>query len=412
MTTSDATRPTVDFDLLDSPSRAKSDGDWEALLDGGCPVAWSEHNGGMWVVSSYDAIAAVFRDWERFSSERFDPDRCAISFSTGKVPLMLPEEADPPRWYDLRRALAVILSPQAAERLRPRARYWAHQHLDRVCEQGHADLVDDLTVPVPSAVVMEWMGFPEEEWDWFRAAFHGVPAFPNGSPERRAASEAYGHVLERIVEEIADRRVSPRDDILTVLAHHEIDGEIVPDEIAHSLAFITLTGGVDTTTSLTGAAIAHLATHPADRQRLLDDPGLLATATEEFLRFYPPARTHARTVAVDTEFEGVSMKRGERVCVSEVAAGRDEAAFPDARAFVIDRNPNRHLSFGVGIHRCPGSHLARVEFTEMMTALLERMPDFAIDPAAIVEYPDWSMAGGYRNLPTTFTPSAPRGLSG
>ena len=202
-----------------------------------------------------------------------------------------------------------------------------------------------------------------------------------------------------------DRIASPRDDALTAIAHHEIDGVRLSEETALSIAFLTTAGGVDTTTSLTGAALLHLSQHPADRERLLNEPDLLPLATEEFLRYYPPARAHARIVAVDTVFEGVEMKQGDRVLLSEAAAGRDESAFENADEFVIDRNPNRHVSFGVGIHRCPGSHLARIEFSEMITAVLERMPDYEIALDGVEEYPDWAMVGGWRRMPATFTPN-------
>ena len=100
------------------------------------------------------------------------------------------------------------------------------------------------------------------------------------------------------------------------------------------------------------------------------------------------------------------MREGDEVLLSEVAAGRDAAEFPDADTFVIDRNPNRHVSFGVGIHRCPGSHLARITFSEMISAVLQRMPDYEIAPDQVVDYPDWAMVGGWQRMPATFTPSA------
>jgi cytochrome P450 len=405
MATERTTRPVIDFDLNAATSRAASDAAWAAVRATGCPVAWTEHNGGHWVITGYEQVAAAFRDWEHFSSARlFDPDRCAISFSNGTVPLLLPEESDPPEWKDHRRTIAALLSPLASEHLRGRARYWADHYLDRVIEQGACGLVEGYTVPVPASVVLEWMGFPRSEWEWFWTAFHGVSAHPNGTPEHRKATEAYADVMTRIIEELRDRVRAPRDDALTTIALHEVNGERISEDVAKSIAFLTVTGGIDTTTSFTGAALLHLAEHPTDRQRLLEDPDLLPLATEEFLRYYPPARTHARTVAVDTVFEGVEMKRGERVLLSEAAAGRDESAFERADEFVIDRDPNRHLAFGVGIHRCPGSHLARVEFTEMLTTVLRRIPDYAIDPAGVEEYPTWSMVGGWRRLPATFPP--------
>ena len=161
---------------------------------------------------------------------------------------------------------------------------------------------------------------------------------------------------------------------MTAISHHEIDGARIPREVAESIVFMTVGGGVDTTTALIGAALLHLTQFPDDRRRLLEEPDLLVTATEEFLRYYPPARTHARTVREDIEFAGCAMRKGDRVLLSEVSSGRDEAAFPAAEQFVIDRNPNRHLSFGVGIHRCVGSHLARIEFAEVLTAVLHAPP--------------------------------------
>ena len=159
---------------------------------------------------------------------------------------------------------------------------------------------------------------------------------------------------------------------MSAIVHHEIDGERIPRETAESIVFMTIGGGVDTTTALIGAALLHLSQVPDDKRRLIEEPELLVTATEEFLRFYPPARSHARTVTEDFEFAGCPMRAGDRVLLGEISAGRDGQAFPDADEFVIDRNPNRHVSFGVGLHRCVGSHLARIEFAEVITAVLGR----------------------------------------
>jgi cytochrome P450 len=273
-------------------------------------------------------------------------------------------------------------------------------------ETGEIEFVHDLTTVVPARVTLEWLGYPEEEWQWFADTFHGISAYPAGSPEHHEASKAYKPVLARIEEELHDRIVSPREDALTAIAHHEVDGERLSEDAAQSIAFLTTVGGIDTTTALAGGALLHLSAFPADRQRLLDEPELLPLATEEFLRFYPPARAHKRIVAVDTEFGGVQMQAGDEVLLSEVAAGRDESEFPDADTFVIDRNPNRHVSFGVGIHRCPGSHLARITFSEMISGVLARMPDYRIDPAQVIDYPDWAMVGGWQRMPATFTPIA------
>ena len=134
---------------------------------------------------------------------------------------------------------------------------------------------------------------------------------------------------------------------------------------------------------------------------LVADGALLDSATEEFLRFYPPARTHARTVTHDVEFAGCPMHAGT-VLLSEISANRDGRSFPDADRFVIDRFPNRHVSFGCG-SRFPGSHLARLEFRTKIRRVLDRLPDFVLDEAGVQEYPNWSMLGGWAAIPVTFT---------
>jgi cytochrome P450 len=273
-----------------------------------------------------------------------------------------------------------------------------------VIESGTSNLVDDLAFPVPAAVTLEWLGFPQSDWHAMSQAFHDAAAYETGTPEYKAALAAFGQVMVRVAEEVAEREREPRDDGLTALVYQEVDGERIPRETAEALVFMTVGGGVDTTSALTSAALVHLHKHPEDRERLLEDPELLDSATEEFLRCYPPARTHARTIAEDTEFAGCPMKKGDRVLLSEASAGRDERQFPDADTFVIDRFPNRHLSFGAGIHRCPGSHLARITFTETMREVLERIPDYRIVDDEVVEYPNWFMIGGWAKLPAVFTP--------
>lgn len=395
--------PVVDFDLFAPTTREGSDAAWSTVRER-CPVAWTEHLGGYWIVSGYEEVAAAFRDWEHFSSARTDPDRCAIVLSGGPSPLLIPEETDPPDWHAYRRILAALLSPQASERLRPRAAHWVAHHLDQVIETGRCELARDLTCPIPAAVTLEWMGFPRDDWQVISDAFHDLAAFSIGTREHRRAQRAFLPVMQRVDDELADRWRVPRDDAMSVIAHAEIDGERVSEAVARSMVFMVVAGGVDTTTSLMGAAFVHLCRVPEDRARLLAEPDLLPIATEEFLRYYPPARTHARTVTSDVEFAGCPMRAGDRVLLSEISAGRDATAFPDADRFVVDRMPNRHLSFGMGIHRCPGSHLARIEFEELMRAVLLRIPDFRLEPDGVEEYPDWSMVGGWRRLEATFTP--------
>jgi cytochrome P450 len=399
----DIRRPAVEFDLFAAVTRDQSDESW-AEARAQCPVGWTEHNGGYWVVSGYEEVASAFRDWEHFSSARTDPEVSSIVLGGSRLPLLTPEEIDPPDWYPVRRILSELLAPRAAERLRPRAQHWTAHFVDQFIEAGQVEFTHELTVPVPGAVTLEWLGFAEADWGPIAHAFHNVAAYTRGTPEHAAAQREFGGVMACIHEEVGLRDDEPRDDAMSRIVHHDLDGERLPRETAESIVFMTVGGGVDTTTALTGAALLHLSKFTDDRQRLVDEPDALVMATEEFLRYYPPARTHARTVTEDIDFAGCPMRKGDRVLLSEVSSGRDEAAFPDADQFVIDRNPNRHLSFGVGLHRCVGSHLARIEFAEMITAILTRLPDFHIDETAVVEYPNWGTIGGWAKLPATFTP--------
>ncbi len=399
--------PHVEFDHYGQRSIGQSDAAWNELRER-CPVAWTEANGGHWVVSGYPEVAAAFKDWETFSSARTDPRYTSLSVGNLEIPPLFPEELDPPEWYPLRRILSELLSPKAVERLGSRIEHWVTHAVDQVIETGRCEMSEDIACAVPAAVTLELLGFPEEDWDRIAAAFHGAASFDRSTPEFAEAARDLHWVSARAGEELAARRAQPGEDALSLIAFHDVDGRPITPEEAEALVLLVVGGGVDTTTSVTCAAFVHLARHPEDRARLVAEPELLASATEEFLRVYPPARTHARIVATDAEFAGCQLEKGDRVLLSEVAANLDATAFPEAERFVIDRFPNRHVSFGLGIHRCPGSHLARAQFKEILGQVLGRMGDYEVDLGGIVEYPNWSAIGGWARIPATFTPGPRR----
>jgi cytochrome P450 len=390
--------PVVDFNHFTHVTSAGSDAAWRALRRR-CPAAWTDANGGHWVIAGYEAVTAAFRDWETFSSARTDPAISSLSLGDARMPKLYPEELDPPEWKPQRQILARMLSPGAVEALRPRVRHWVHHHLDRIVDAGRADLAHDLAVPVPSAVTMEWLGWPEDEWLTAASTFHEMARHEYFSPGFNEAGRRFGWLGHRIREEVADRRRAPRDDAMSTIANADLGGRPITAEEAEAMVLLAIGGGVDTTTALTSAALVHLGRDLDLRARLLAEPELLAAATEEFLRFYPPARTHARTVTRDVEFAGCPLRAGDRVLLSEASACRDEAAFPDADRFVAGRSPNRHVAFGMGIHRCVGSHLARLEFTETISAVLDRIPGYVL--GEVVEYPNWAAIGGWAEIPVT-----------
>ena len=190
-----------------------------------------------------------------------------------------------------------------------------------------------------------------------------------------------------------------------------IDGQPAPDAELVGMLTLLIGGGFDTTTALTAHALEWLSEHPQDRKQLSRErDSLLDSATEEFLRFFTPAPGDGRTIARDCEITGVKLKEGERLWLSWAMANRDPKLFEDPNAVLLDRGANRHFSFGLGVHRCIGSNLARIVFKRMLTAVLDRMPDYRCDPEGAVHYDTIGVIQGMKHLPATFTPGPRLGL--
>ena len=204
-------------------------------------------------------------------------------------------------------------------------------------------------------------------------------------------------LFDYILDQIHDHLARPREDLTTFLIEAELYGrKLEADHVAGTMVLL-LIAGIDTSWSAIGASLWHLARNPADRERLVAEPGLLPTAMEEFLRAYAPV-TMARLVKEDMHWQGVDMKAEDWILLSFPAANRDPAQFERAGEVVIDREVNRHAAFGLGIHRCVGSHLARMELRVALEVWMERIPDFSLpDPDAVT----WSAGQirGPRRLP-------------
>ena len=205
---------------------------------------------------------------------------------------------------------------------------------------------------------------------------------------------------ERIRELIRDRRAAPRSDAVSELvAGRRPDGSGFSEDELVSVIGLLIAGGVDTTTSLTGWTLVHLSAHPDQRRRLLESPDLLDAATEEFLRAFAPSQSMARTVLGEVEVGGCPMHTGDRVLIPWVAANHDPDVFPEPEQVRLDRDASRHLSFGIGTHRCAGAHLARAMFREMMTQVLTRLPDYHVLEDGLVPYPTQGNQTGWDAMP-------------
>ena len=410
-------RPTVDFDHYSPEFHARRHDEWAALRT--CPVAFNERYGGFWVVSGYDEVAAVSRDEDTFSSRNVRDPVDGIEYvgiigipRATHIPPAGIAEVDGTVHQALRRVINPSLVPSAVAAMRPLMERCTTWFIDQRIETGSLDFVHDLTNPVPAIVTMELIGLPRDGWQHYGEVFHATVAHRRGSPEFDAAMVNMPAMLTELHGEITARRTAPRDDLLTHLVELELDdGQRLTDEQLVSVLWNLVGGGLDTTTSLTSLALHLLDEHHELRQQLIDDPGLLPTATEEFLRYFSVNETLTRTVTRDVELGGQRLRRGDHLVLSWLSANRDGRTFADPDALVLDRAPNPHLAFGVGPHRCIGMHLARTLFQVLLGDILARMPDYVIDRASTRFYEGNPAMNGVVAMPATFTPGPRVGAS-
>jgi cytochrome P450 len=288
--------------------------------------------------------------------------------------------------------------------MEPTVRVIAHALVDRFIEQGRADLVLDLANPLPAIITMKLLGLPLADWETYATAMHKVLYTRPDTEEFAELSRQYSDLARAVFVTVAERRAVPTDDLLSCLATTEIRGERLDDERIGNIVHLVIAGGVDTTTALTANALLYLAEHPEERARLVAEPDRRALAAEEFLRFFSPIQALARTVTADTELGGQQLRAGDRVLVCWAGANHDPAQFAQPDEVVLDRFPNRHTAFGLGLHRCVGSNLARSEFKVMLDVVLDRLADYQIDVEAVAPYPSIGVVNGYIRVPATFTP--------
>jgi cytochrome P450 len=376
-----------------------------------CPVAWKENYGGFWFVTSYDAVTHIARDGETFA-HKYQPNAPDGVDYQGEMGVPRPEgqpalgigEVDGPYHQALRRALAPFLSPGAVQQMRTFMDQQAHWFLDQRIGDRRMDLVLDYASPVPAVLTMKLMGLPDENWQLYANLFHSIMAVPQDSDEYAYATAAVPAMMDGLLKFAATRRADPRDDLTSFLVQFEFDGKRLDDGQILGILWNLIGGGVDTTTSQTALTLLYLGTHPELRQKLVDHPALYRTATDEFLRYFSVNQQLSRTVARDVVLGGQCLRRNDRVIISWLAANHDEREFKRADEIVLDRAPNRHVAFGLGPHRCIGSHLARAMFEVMVKAVLDRIPDYHVDVSGVQQYLGNPSMTGLGKLPITFTP--------
>ena len=364
-------------------------------LRGRCPVAHTERYGGAWLPTRHEDVAAIAYDTERFTSRsivmgNFRPPR-EIAPMGGSPPI----SSDPPFHHGARRLLLPPFAPQAIAKLEPGTRAYCEQLLDALEGRDVVDAAADFAQHIPVRVIADLLGFPRQDADVFRGFVHDVLEGVNDPIEVRFPKMQ--GLFAYLSAQIDDHVAHPRDDLTSFLIDAEMDGEKLDAfHIIGTMALLLL-AGIDTTWSAIGASLWHLAGHPADCERVVAEPGLLPTAMEELLRAYAPV-TMARLVKEDMDWHGYDMKADDWILLSFPAANRDPELFEDAGEIVIDREVNRHSAFGLGIHRCLGSHLARMEVRVALETWLARFPSFSLaDPGAVTWSP--GQVRGPRRLP-------------
>jgi hypothetical protein len=369
---------------------------WEDLRDR-CPVAHTERYGGAWFPATHEGVSQIANDTENFTSRAViinngRPTGEDIPAPIGSAP---PITSDPPFHQIARRLILPALAPGPINALEPRIRSLCVDLLVRM--EGH-EIVNggmDYAQFIPPVVISRMLGFPEADEDLFREFVHIVVNTIDSPVEERI--DAFQPVIDYFTLQIEDHQANPRDDLTSYLLGVEIGGEKLSLEHVFGTMILILIAGIDTTWSAIGAALWHLAKSPDDLARLVHEPDLMGVAIEEFLRFYAPV-TMARLVKEDMEYMGCPMKEFDWILLGFPAANRDPTVFKDADKFIIDRLENRHLAFGLGIHRCAGSNLARMELRVAIEEFIKRFPRFELaDPEAVTWAP--GQIRGPRNLP-------------
>jgi cytochrome P450 len=383
------TRPPVndwstDFDHLDSRWVENPYPIWDELREK-CPIAHTERFRGVYFPSRYEDVRAVAYDTEHFSSRRI----IVRETPPPRIPAP-PITSDPPEHRPAKNLLLPAFTPDAIKHHEPRTRDICARLVEGFVGKSGCDAAADYAQEIPVRVIAVMLGLPESEGDRFRQWIHEILELGITRPD--ILMKAIGETTKYFQDEVAKRRAAPTDDLISQLAGAKIDGQPISEDHLLGAIRLILIAGIDTTWSAIGSCFWHLAQHPEDRRRLVDEPELIPTAVEEFLRAYAPV-TMAREVIKDTTINGCPVKTGEMVLLSFPSANRDPRVFSDAGRVVIDRKENRHAAFGLGIHRCIGSNLARMEITVALQEWLKRIPDFCLDPAAKVTWSEGTVRG-------------------
>jgi cytochrome P450 len=372
-----------DFDMFHDPSYLADP--HQRILDlvrTAPPVFWTPRNGGHWMFLSHAANFNAARDVESFSSEFVAQSQIQAMLArlppgTPHIPQPFPINIDPPLHTKYRAPLQRAFAPKTIAALKDDIRALANQLIDKVAARGRCEFMADIAELMPVQVFLKMLGLPVERQEEYRAIVKDHLSDPDPDPQNSV--KKLWRITAILRDTIVERRDNPRDDIISVLWKTEIDGKPITMDDMENYCVVLFIAGLDTVMNGMGHGVRHLARDLALQDRLRENPQLVAEATEELLRRYtftvPP-----RIVGKDLEFQGVQMKKGERVMLFLPAADLDPKEYPNSDAFDLKRENKVHIAFNAGPHRCLGSHLARVELQITYEQMLSRLPQFRLDP--------------------------------
>ena len=362
----------TDWDHLDPAWTEDPYAIWDQIRQSDCPVVRTGRYNGAYLPTTYADIRNIAYDPEHFSSRRVVLREVYADHDGGAPPIT----NDPPKHRKGRMVLMPPFSPHEVRKLEPRTREICNELIDEFPDDDVFDGAADYARHIPVRVIAHMLGVPDSDADQFRKWIQEI--LIDGITDDQALFRGMAAISQYFEGHVATRRAKPGDDIVSYLLEQKYeDGEPFKDTHIVGTLRLLLVAGIDTTWSAIGASLWHLARHPADRERLIKEPDLMPQAVEELLRAYAPV-TMAREVAKDTVVNGCPMKAGEMLLLAFPAANRDPAMFTRPDEVDFDRDTTRSAAFGLGIHRCVGMYLARMELITALQVLLERIPSFDV----------------------------------